>query len=456
MQLFPLFLPTSRMRRLRVFLSAAVTVCTFLRGIEVSILGLSAASIHETSGQTQTTALSSATSTSLKSHLPRFILENVKEKSAQLLLERALTPRPVDDDEVLDETTEAERCKRYNLRYNGRKTRRRIFYGSLIADDSWATIAISALEHYGMLHSVAFVEGDRTQMRYERKIRFFPESDDLQLLQSGIYGPNTKVTVDYYLNEQEWIQGLARENHQRSVLFKRWRENGMQHDDIGYIADVDEMFTRDFLRAMQICEVKEFDDHNNCKGSIKVESNSAVFEGGPECLTSVRCLRPDLIVGECIEGIGDPTHRPIAPRFPEGRFKPGFMALDEDFGPLWWAVDFRMTQGNSYGKVGSFVAGYHVHNFFPNELALRKKYKTYGHPVENAMEIPLEDIQEDLKPLIACATRKEGDKGSKSTLVEGGLKSLGEGSTPLAFQVEGYVDARMSELREMLGFKDEK
>jgi hypothetical protein len=72
------------------------------------------------------------------------------------------------------------------------------------------------------------------------------------------------------------------------------------------------------------------------------------------------------------------------------------------------------------------------------------------------MEIPLEDIQEDLKPLIACATRKEGDKGSKSTLVEGGLKSLGEGSTPLAFQVEGYVDARMSELREMLGFKDEK
>ena len=107
-------------------------------------------------------------------------------------------------DEALNVTAEGERCGRYNLPYTGRTERRRIFYGSLIADDSWHAVLFTALEGYGVYHSAAFVESNRTQMNIPRRLRFPEGSDNLRLLQSGIFGPSTNVTVDYYVNEKGW------------------------------------------------------------------------------------------------------------------------------------------------------------------------------------------------------------------------------------------------------------
>ena len=214
------------------------------------------------------------------------------EQSARLLLAAAQTPRPVFDDEI-DSTIEAERCQKYNFNYTGRTNRRRVFYGSLIADDSWATVAMSAIEHYGVLHTVSFVESNRTQTFHPRKIRFGEGTENLKLIQK-LFGQKTNVHVDYFVNEDWNLQSLGREHAQRSLIIERWKQSGMSVDDLGYLADVDEVLTRDFVRALQICEVKEFDHHQNCKAP-KIDAGTVVFEGSPDCLKRSRWFRPFVV-----------------------------------------------------------------------------------------------------------------------------------------------------------------
>ena len=79
------------------------------------------------------------------------------EGSAKRLLKEAQTPRAIPDD-VINAAIEAERCKRYGLTYSGRMQRRRVFYGGNIADDSWHIIGLTALENYGVFHTVVFSE----------------------------------------------------------------------------------------------------------------------------------------------------------------------------------------------------------------------------------------------------------------------------------------------------------
>lgn len=176
------------------------------------------------------------------------LTESRAEQSAQHLLKEAQMHRQIFDEE-LNATYEAERCQKYDFNYTGRTTRRRVFYGSLIADDSWATIAISALEHYGILNTVAFVESNRTQTFHLRDIRFGKGTENLKLLRK-LFGKQTRVSVDYYVNEDYYLQSLGREHDQRSLIIERWKQNGMRKDDIGYLADVDEVLTRDFCESI--------------------------------------------------------------------------------------------------------------------------------------------------------------------------------------------------------------
>lgn len=178
------------------------------------------------------------------------LTESRAEQSAQHLLKEAQMHRQIFDFyEELNATYEAERCQKYDFNYTGRTTRRRVFYGSLIADDSWATIAISALEHYGILNTVAFVESNRTQTFHWRDIRFGKGTENLKLLRK-LFGKQTRVSADYYVNEDYYLQSLGREHDQRSLIIERWKQNGMRKDDIGYLADVDEVLTRDFCESI--------------------------------------------------------------------------------------------------------------------------------------------------------------------------------------------------------------
>ena len=103
-----------------------------------------------------------------------------------------------DDMENQDNT---ERCSRYGWEYKPRDKPRRIFFGSLIADDSLDTVMIHATETYGIYDTVVFVESTLTQTATVRALHYGEGSERLQILQSGIFGPSTHVYVDYFFNE---------------------------------------------------------------------------------------------------------------------------------------------------------------------------------------------------------------------------------------------------------------
>lgn len=231
------------------------------------------------------------------------------------LLLNALEKRPVFDDS-LHPDWEEERCRKYftygNYRknfsdYKGRK-RRRVFLGSLIADDSWHALGAIAMETYGVYTAVAFVESNRTQIGIPRKLRFVNGTVDHKILvESNLFGPNTPVLLDYFSFEGKIDGGgLIREHMQRSLLIDMWKQAGMTADDVGVLTDADETLTRDFLRAVQTCEIPQLDPARQDCGTAKMIASSLVFEGSPECMTVTRkWMHPDVILGKCIEGIGD-------------------------------------------------------------------------------------------------------------------------------------------------------
>jgi len=242
-------------------------------------------------------------------------------RAGRSLLLRALDKRPVWDEEVHPEI-ETERCKRYfsysngtksYARYDGgrggpRRRRRRMFLGSLIADDSWHALAALAIETYGIYAAVAFVESNRTQTGIPRTLRFVEGMAERDILAgSGLFGPDTPVMIENFVHEGDVEgRGLVREQMQRSLIIDMWKKAGMTRDDIGVLTDADETLSRDFLRAMQICDVPQLDPEMQDCHTAKLISASMVFEGSPECMTvSRKWMHPDLILGKCIEGIGD-------------------------------------------------------------------------------------------------------------------------------------------------------
>ena len=59
-----------------------------------------------------------------------------------------------------------------------------------------------------------------------------------------MYGPRTKVSVDYYSSHMEGGHDLLRDFVQREGNNFRWKMNGMREDDVGIVSDTDETFTR--------------------------------------------------------------------------------------------------------------------------------------------------------------------------------------------------------------------
>ena len=396
------------------------------------------------------------------------------------LLLGALEKRPVWDEDI-DPEVEKERCSKYftyehgksnYTKYKGRKIRRRLFLGSLIADDSWHALGALAMETYGVYTAIALVESNRTQTGTPRKMRFAKGTDEHTILvERNLFGPNTTVLLGQYSNEGEIDGGhLIREHMQRSMIIDLWKQAGMTADDIGVITDADETPTRDFLRAAQTCDMPEFKPNiQDCGFHAKVIVASMVFEGSPECMTDKRSwMHPDLILGKCIDGIGDDTfslndtqrQRKFAWRHKKYTVKfanySGWPIQEKKTYPLWNAADFRRDQGGHViyfedvdylpGHMGH--TGYHFHNYFETTKQLRNKYLTYGHPIKDAENRTVAEMHPDLDTMVDCVLGRN-TTGNKWTTLSTKLEEF-EGRIPIAYGIEGYSLARHMELKNVL------
>lgn len=387
--------------------------------------------------------------------------------------------------------------------------KRRIFAGTLIADDSWHAIGAGALEAHGLFHSITLVESNRTQSFSPRPLRFAEGSDERRVLEH-IYGPATIVRFARYVNEDRHLRNLNRERQMRDRILREWKALGMKRDDIGWMMDPDELISRNFLEALLVCKINDQRLGQATSGVWNAgdttgEYNSEtcrnpglrlgvpMWEGSPDCIQQsndtedglFHWLRSKMVVGACIEGIGDVALHPPIQRDGVAR-PPGFGWMNNyskipngvngtGYYPLYNGVDFRNVGGNlRYGGLG-----YHLHNFFVDPKALRFKYQTYGHPVKHAYgdnAIPLGALNPDMNVLVKCAHGID-DTGSGKRRVKNGLehfkrlsknyenidKSNNNKNTnqnyitlPLAFQIPGYVESRHKELIAMVQQDEEE
>ena len=92
--------------------------------------------------------------------------------------------------------------------------------------------------------------------------------------------------MDYYVtNRQPGGDEILHEMLQREAILQRWKHNGMTPDDVGILSDTDETFTRDFLLALQTCDVPEFRPERNCKAP-KVVGRTLILEATPDCVVT--------------------------------------------------------------------------------------------------------------------------------------------------------------------------
>jgi len=224
---------------------------------------------------------------------------------------------------------------------------------------------------------------------------------------------------------------------------------------------------------VQTCDIPQLNPETQNCHTAKVIASSMVFEGSPECMTVTRkWMHPDLILGKCIEGIGDDEfklddeqrQRKFAWRKKKYTHKYGNYSgwpKEKTTYPLWNPADFRRDQGGhiiyfenvDYLPFHMGHTGFHFHNYFETTQNLRKKYMTYGHPVREAENMTVGEMHPDLDLMVDCVLRRSTWKNRHNTL-SSRLEEF-EGRIPIAYGLEGYTVARHLELEKIL-MDDEK
>jgi hypothetical protein len=330
------------------------------------------------------------------------------------------------DDEIIDVEKEKERCARYGIEIvnETHPKRRRLFLGALLGDDSMEVLQAVGMEVYNMFHTVSFIEGNTAHNLSPRNWKYYDPNQPSEKLNAlyQMYGPKSKVSVDYYNTTMTHLVGdeLFMDYVQREGNTLRWALNGMREDDIAIMRDADEIFTRDFLRAMQICDVAEFRPDQDCHAP-KVIASTAVFESSPGCVfKDRRWHHPDALLGKCVEHTGNSSlHPPTKRQYVDkhGMRLHGYGADGEDYSqyvadglgpentfPLWHGTDMRLGNGGRMIEMADgSPTGYHFHNFFMSADEVRNKYATYGHARSGAENLPVWEVSADVKLAVDCA-----------------------------------------------------
>jgi Glycosyltransferase family 17 len=460
------------------------------------------------------TLVSFQTSTRIVQHTSRRITSSLSAVSLQAFSRRGdvddttdagingiLSNKPVEFfrsiQASIDDIHPHERCARYGVTYNAtHPTNRRLFFGALIASEPRELLEIVAAEVYGVYAAMVLVEGNRTQNFTPRP---WARQRDAPVL-ANLFGiPPSRFQIRPYINEDSRLRSLKREHHQRSEILQGWKELGMQPDDVGILADIDETFTRDLLRALQSCDgidVLEYSSHYCDLERVKLYAHTRVFESTPECLARKTWYHPNAMIGHCIQGIGT-GYSPLSKEKDNEN-----NSINVEPHPLWTAKDFRMTRGGRKIHVNVSVAtqlalrqretaatatmavvdpilglpmdhrhsrlfdrytGYHFHNFFANMNATRFKYSTYGHADRAARSKPIYEVSADLNMLYHCLysnTAADDDDvvtddsktvaRSQTLHVPGGYNQLARYFRPVYFHDDDYRRRRHAHMQAIM------
>ena len=202
----------------------------------------------------------------------------------------------------IDDMDEHERCKRYGFGYDeAKKRRRRIFYGAIIASEPWELYELVAAEAYGIYAGIVLVESNRTQnfsvrnvTKYQATVRYQERLQPIEDAVHQLFGlppPTTTTTaknkqsqvqVRFWSNEDASLVDLEREKAQRDAILLGWQELGMTTNDVAILGDLDEVFTRDLLRAIQACAtIPELDYlYHQCRPDrMGLRATTQIYEG---------------------------------------------------------------------------------------------------------------------------------------------------------------------------------
>ncbi|KAL3919996.1 MAG: hypothetical protein SGILL_003478 [Bacillariaceae sp.] len=330
----------------------------------------------------------------------------------------------------IDAVHPEERCAAFGARpLHTALSPRRLFFGTLLSNENIEVLKALAIESHGVYDVMAFVEANTTFMATPRTLKFkgTPEADMLK--HSNMFGNKTAVHFEYWLHDWPTLIGMDREAEQRDTITNMWKEAGMTEQDVGIVADVDEIVSRDYLRALQVCDFPQLrkEKSPSCH-TPKIRMTTIQFEATPYCIKKKSWYHPDVILGQCIDGIGNPLGRVKAQkRQDNGQFGqrakhygqsgpdnyPWYIMQSNKF-PLWSANDFRTVPVSTVmanyqeghrrrrSTKAAFGVAYHLHNWFTDLSVLRNKYATYGHPVADAKRIKLHDIDVDLDIMLRC------------------------------------------------------
>eukprot|EP00986_Skeletonema_menzelii_P005034 scaffold1778_cov135-Skeletonema_menzelii.AAC.3 len=389
-----------------------------------------------------------------------------------------------DDSEIINVEEEKKRCASYDFDFPSNAAmplkRRRLFYGALISGDSEEVIKATSMEQYNIYHTVSLIESNSTHNLSPKKWRFFGSEDASKQLHwlYQLFGPKTKVSMDYYvtsLTSEDDFVPMDLDYYQREGHVYRWKLNGMRPDDVAIIGDLDETFSRDFLRALQICDVPQFRPGQSCR-EPKVFGSTLIFESSPECAwKGRRWFHPDAILGECVDQIGDTKLHPPTKRemweshgdrlegyghFEDySKYDANVLAgLDDNMegqGPLWLPHEFRVEAGGEDAMKNDewkSPSAYHFHNFFMSGEEVRFKYSTYGHANENALVKSLRHIHDagDLMLAVMCAL------GNHTENTESGFESIPGTARPIYYLNKEARLARHSLWQDVVRKDEEK
>ena len=108
-----------------------------------------------------------------------------------------------------------------------------------------------------MYEGIVFVESNRTQNFSVQNRTHYLEKKRHEPQISAVFGirPFNHTQIRLFVDKNCKLVGLSRKRAQRNGVLQGWKELGIQPDDVGILSDLDKVLTRDFLRAIQVCDV---------------------------------------------------------------------------------------------------------------------------------------------------------------------------------------------------------